>query len=281
MKTIESAPSGSRSRSCYWFCTRFYRPVALAMVVAATTHCQAPTMGGKRASDMYNDPKVVSLVEAAMSGDTEKVAALAREGVRVNIVAPDGPTPLMWALHANNEKGIRALLDAGADPNLKMKPLNGFSAMELAAGAHDQNSAAILRDLLAHGGNPNLPVSDPPHDHSLLAIAAAEGQLTNVRELLNAGADLNAHSAEIGQGAGQSAMDSAIAMGQYEIALYMLNRGYNYRLDQVAGLTQSSLVGPTHEPARDGVIKWLQGHGVKYPAHSEKEGPESYGVTEQ
>jgi ankyrin repeat protein len=239
----------------------------MAMTIAS---CHAETLGNKHPSDMYSDPKVVSLVEAAIHGDMQKVKTLKKQGVNVNAVAVDGPTPLMWAIHTNSVNGIKALLDAGADPNLRMQPLRGFSVMELAVGNHDSDSAHILRELLQHGGNPNLQVSDPIHDVSLLAIAAAEGQIENVGLLIAAGADVNAHTEEVRKGAGQSAMSSAIVMGQYPIALYLLQHGYTYRLDHAAGLTRSSLVGPDRKKDRDSVISWFSNHGVEDVSYFQK-----------
>ena len=239
-------------------------------VMMSMTACRAATLGGKTPAQTFQDPQVLALVEAANRGDVEEVQRLAAKGVDVNASGVNGATPLLWAVHSDSLKGIEAFLRAGADPNAKLAHTDGATVLELVAGSHDEIGPKVLSLMLHYGGEPNLPVSDPAHNHSLLAIAAAQGQLDNVKVLLAAGADINAHSEERGGWAGRSAIDSALSSGSYDIVLFFLENGYRYRLDSVAAGTQTSLVSPDMEPYRQKVIAWLMAHDVKYPAYEER-----------
>jgi ankyrin repeat protein len=228
-------------------------------------HSSTVAWGGKTPADMFKDAKEVALVEAATGGDAAKVKSVASHGGNVNAVSSEGPSPLLWAIHADNLAGVRALLEAGADPNLRMDPLDGLTALEVViSNGHSE----MLRLMLAHGADPNLVPSDRAAERSLLATAAFEGYLENVKLLVQAGAEINFRDEHH-----QSAVQAAIDGGHYEVVLYLLEHGFNTALDQVAADTQTSKVSAEREPDRQKVINWLQAHGVKYPSYPETGNP--------
>ncbi|HLK59948.1 MAG TPA: ankyrin repeat domain-containing protein [Chthonomonadaceae bacterium] len=83
----------------------------------------------------------------------------------------------------NNPTLVKALLDAGADPNLGG---DGDYPIILAS---DKTHAPALRLLLQHGGNVRLKDAE---GHTALHWAAEDGSMEEVSLLLDAGADCNA-----------------------------------------------------------------------------------------
>jgi len=167
-----------------------------------------------KASEVFSDPAVIRLADAAARGDKRAVAELARQGVDVN-ARGDRQTPvLIWALFNQSIDGMLALLEAGADPELADE--FGETVMHYAAMV---NNPRLLPALLAAGISPDLrnPVngetplfnaimSDGPQFHALLAAgadvnvadlsgnrpvhkAAKVNDMTRILVLLEAGAD--------------------------------------------------------------------------------------------
>lgn len=236
-----------------------------ALWLGACGHAPAasdPTLGGKTPMQTFTNPLDAELITAAIKGDSAEVGRLVKQGASVNAIAADGATPLMWASHTDSLVGMKLLLDVGANPNLRVPQLKGFAIIEGAAGGSSPEQLVLL---LAHGGDPNLPVSPRVAGGSLLGVAATQGQLENVKLLVKAGADVNFHTDQNFD----SPISEAIGSGSYDIVLYLLEHGYTYRLDEVAGGTQSRQVSADREPDRQKVIQWLLAHGVKYPAYVE------------
>eukprot|EP00035_Acanthoeca_spectabilis_P024313 m.453279 g.453279 ORF g.453279 m.453279 type:complete len:167 (-) comp20472_c0_seq1:3422-3922(-) len=114
------------------------------------------------------DPAVVGpdgstlLHTVACVGDNrgaEAVAALVAAGTPVDAVTqrwginPPGWTALMTAAADGNRSVVRALLDAGADPNLTADT-NGFNPLAVAV---EDNRSAIAKLLLERGAAPSGP----------------------------------------------------------------------------------------------------------------------------
>lgn len=210
-------------------------------MMMSITSCGAVTLGGMSVRNSFADEKVGALVEAAVDGKATKVAELARGGVDVNAIGTRGVTPLLWALKAKNAAGFEALLKASADPN-RVSPEFGYSAMWVVSGGDDPQ---FLRIALRYGGNPNHPengrISETP-----LFLAAAEGRMENVKLLLDAGADINAHDRF-----DATVANKATAMGKFQVVAYLLERGFNYDL-----LGLAKRVGIRHVPADSEAQRW-------------------------
>jgi ankyrin repeat protein len=90
----------------------------------------------------------MSLFDAVVAGDADRVEQLLAEGEDPNDLGPRGRTALMAAAEAGNEKLVRALLEAGGEPMLTDDV--GETALVIAA-AHGQ--ASVCRLLLPHAGD--------------------------------------------------------------------------------------------------------------------------------
>ena len=126
---------------------RFCAWSALVLLAGA---CRGP--GSVPAAQVFPDPRVTPLAEAAASGDARRIAQWAAEDVDVNARGDKGTNLLQWALLNRNTEGITALLDAGANP--AQADDEGKTVMHFAALANDP---AYLELLLASGADPNTP----------------------------------------------------------------------------------------------------------------------------
>lgn len=69
------------------------------------------------ASVYFNDPQVIKLCRAAISGNVRVIDELVAAGVDVNSRGEDGMTPLLFSLVGTNKSGLRRLMAHGADLN--------------------------------------------------------------------------------------------------------------------------------------------------------------------
>ncbi len=238
--------------------------IAKVVALAAGLSVMAPScvgmvkLGQYTVQETYQDPKVVALVEAAWRGDADKVAKLAAEGADVNMVGKGGVIPLMWALKNKNVAGVEALLKAGANPNYYNKEYDFLSPIALVSGGDEPK---MLELLLKYGGNPNNP-NGKNFDDRPLTIAANQGRLENIKILLAAGAELNAHDDYR-----ESAATATLGAAHFEVLAYLLEQGFNYNLDDVAyGVSIRDV--PDDSEAQQWKLKvneLLKARGVKIP----------------
>ncbi len=160
------------------------------------------------------------LIEAARSQDQKAVRALVGQHADVNARSDDGSTALLWAAHWNDLESASLLLKAGADANAK----NDFQMTPLSQ-ACENGSAPLVELLVKSGANPNTPIAtgetplmtcarsgnveavktlishdaavntkEPAQNQTALMWAAAERHPSVVKALIDANADLQAHS---------------------------------------------------------------------------------------
>lgn len=170
-------------------------------------------------------PPGPALVDAVRAGDARSVRTLLRRNTDVNQPAPDGSTPLHYAVERADEPLVQLLLGAGANakavnrygvPPLAIAALNGHAGIAtrlLDAGA-DPNAGLsadeapimtaartgnvdTLKTLIAHGAR--VAIRDT-RGQSPLMWAASRNNAGAVRLLIEAGADLNARTANAPDG---------------------------------------------------------------------------------
>jgi ankyrin repeat protein len=89
----------------------------------------------------------------ARSGDVDSIELLLAAGADVDDVLPDGTSALVLAAQSGNSAAARLLLQKGADPNAAKI---GYTALHAAVLRSD---LALVKDLLAHGANPNAQIT--------------------------------------------------------------------------------------------------------------------------
>lgn len=130
------------------------------------------------------------LVRAAATGDTSAISSLIAEHHQVNAVDPGGRRALYCAVSHDDRKAARALLDAGADPNLLSTDDSAGQRPDLPlTDAVMQKRMELVALLLAQGADANAEASD----QTPLGIATDSwhNDLNAVQVLLDRGADPN------------------------------------------------------------------------------------------
>ena len=125
------------------------------------------------------------LHDAIFSGRTEAVEYLLDQGLDINGLGGEGPTPLILAVDVGNIPAALALVRRGADINAVDK--NGISVFRYAVmkGATDLVAQAIAK-------KSDISAADPRTGKTVLHEAALRGYSAIVADLLKAGADKNA-----------------------------------------------------------------------------------------
>ena len=98
--------------------------------------------------------RTTPLMFAARSGDLASARLLVGAGANVNDVDAWGVSVVAMAAHSGFTDLVEFLLDKGADVNASGA---GFAALHAAIMRRDEK---LVRTLLAHGANPNLPLKD-------------------------------------------------------------------------------------------------------------------------
>ena len=93
------------------------------------------------------------LLFAARQGDRSSADILLAAGANANDAAPDGTSALVIAAHSGNARVAALLLEKAADAN---RAGSGYTALHAAALRGD---VELAKTLLAHGANPNAPLT--------------------------------------------------------------------------------------------------------------------------
>ena len=196
----------------------------------ACTNGNAPIVG--KLLEAGADPNLAQLsgetplMTCARAGNLEAVQAiLSRDGV--NVDARDtrrGQTALMWAVAAKHAPVAEALIDYGADVNVRSRVIETFNHLQVEYYGQD-----VHYPTQAGGFTP-------------LLFAARVGDLESARVLLAAGADVNATTPEDG-----TALVVATASGHEELAVFLLENGADPNVSDAIGVT------PLHWALQEGL----------------------------
>ena len=127
---------------------------------------------------------VTDIFEAAALGQISRVNQLLQQDPgQVNAFAPDGFTPLGLAAFFGNINTLKALLEQGAEVNLRSQ--NELNAMPLHSAVASRQTA-VARILLEHGADVNARYLG---GYTPLHAAAENGQVELVQLLLDYGAN--------------------------------------------------------------------------------------------
>lgn len=193
---------------------------------------------GRSASALFSSSQDAELADAACSKDAAReVPALVKAGANANARGKQGISPLIWAMSCHNHQGIKALLEAGADPNLPMsarkmndqghkywvlgqtncakRPFQGDLICQppvyLASGGDDPKLLSIL---LKNDGDPN---AVDQNFRSALMNAVSLDRVENMKLLIASGADVNYCPYKRCHGVLFSAAN------RFDMVMYMLN----------------------------------------------------------
>ncbi|RPA72176.1 ankyrin, partial [Ascobolus immersus RN42] len=140
---------------------------------------------------------------------------VAHDGDINAIDADTGRSPLHSAAWEGNDVLVKALLEQGANPNLKSR--NGRTALELVRGKRQ----TLMRDMLLLRAGRNIDARDE-QGRTMLARCAASGNEMAVNRLLDNGA--NPHIPDFSN---KTPLDHAAAAGHSNIIYFLSRKAQN------------------------------------------------------
>jgi ankyrin repeat protein len=203
-----------------------YEPIAFALI-NRTANDREP---------VYAEGKQSELIAAAAANDLKQVEALLKLGVNPNArVDQWGENALMHAVLHGNIDMTRALLEAGADPNLKGR---GFTPLGMAAL---RGEVRIVHMLLKAGADVDLKSSD---SNTPIVAATIMHRTDVVRELLAYQPDMTIWNRE-----GRVSLGIAVQDASRDIVAMMLEAGTDPNLMDRNGNRPLFWAGEYHDIA--------------------------------
>jgi len=245
----------------------------LVLICMMLLHCacmnqnngDGPVLKAK-ASEVFKDPAVARLAEAAARGDRQTVLELVQQGVDVNTRGDLGIPVLEWAFLSQNTDGMLALLEAGADPALMND--KGYTVMHYAAGIENPKSLQVLLDA---GVSPDLRNAK---GRTPIFEAIWHDREPQFRALIAAGADLDAQELivnELGHPTGNRPLHRAAKLNDVKRVLVLLEAGANPRavdgFDETfqyhMNVLKESIATDEFIEYKRKIEAWLVEHGVE------------------
>lgn len=149
---------------------------------------------------------------AATKNLQDMVDMLLKYGAGIDSTDSDGMTPLMLAAKEGHSSLVNSLLEKGAKINQVDK--KGNTPLMVAAGAGNRHAVNLFL-----GKGASIPTDKK--DTESLVIAAIEGDLDQIKALVEQGADLGAITTDSISG---KAMFYAAAMGNYDVVSYFMEK---------------------------------------------------------
>ncbi len=182
---------------------------------------------------LFENTPVWTLAKAVRDEDTSAIRKIViEEKINIDFQEPRfGKTLLMLTVSNHHFNSCKILLQLGADPN-KPDKYNGSSAMiDAAKVIEDGENIRFLKLLLAHKGNPNYIEIGPGQEGNttrktplIASLIESSSSLLKVKVLVEAGADINYKNEY-----GQTVLREAVLQNNYEVVLYLLEKGADYQ----------------------------------------------------
>ena len=176
--------------------------------------------------DHWSGPDA-ALADAAACGDAGDVRAAVARGADPNAIGRREMPMLLWPVLAGSEAGFRALLEAGADPNLRIDRSRTGAGADEGAPQRDSLALALLAQgdyatfldaALVRGLDPNAVSGGEP----LVWRMALGGQWESVKRLIEAGAEVDVNDVE---GGPRYTLLGYYSTGAFDKALWLLDQG--------------------------------------------------------
>lgn len=178
--------------------------------------------------DVFPDEGLRNAAAAAEKGD---VAGIKATGATLDKVVPMGVNLLMYEIASQNEVAVRALLEAGADPNFVTE--SNASPMLVAAASDDKRWLEILLD---KGGDPNLADHD---GEPLITKMVSYERWDNMNLLLDKGAEIDKTGPS-----GQTATFRLAALNLFDRVEAMIDRGADPQHAEAGGMKLEVFLRP-------------------------------------
>ena len=183
-----------------------------------------------------NDNGVTALRLSCTNGDVRMIETLLKAGARPNAsLSRTGETVLMTCARTGNASAVRLLLANGADVNAAEHSRGQTSLMWAVAEKHPE----VVRALIEHGADVHASTNDRTdiYERTLggftpLLFAVRVGDLVSARILLDAGADVNDTTPQVG-----NALVVASASHHEQLAILLLENGADPNAADEYGIT--------------------------------------------
>jgi hypothetical protein len=235
-----------------------------------------------KAEDYFDDVQVVALCHAIEKDDVAEMDRLIAAGTNVNAKGKGNMTPLMWAFPDNKLARFERLLEHGADPNVIIESDFGtrdaiMPGVAVTHMATETSFPGYFEAVFAHGGDPKLAkqtVALGRGDTPIFVVleSRSPNKKNRVQFLLDQGVDI-----DLPDGGGASPLLSAATLGQYDIAMMLLERGADHTLYCNDGLMRlvHILLRERSKPSYASwstvqkkdyqqLCEWLQSHGESF-----------------
>jgi ankyrin repeat protein len=179
-------------------------------------------------ANVANEFGVTPLLEASRYGDADTIRALLDGGADLAAAVREGETPLMAAARAGSAAAVNLLIERGSDVNAVEALQEQTALMWASAEGH----LDVVDALLDAGANPNLKsrvaeintrstrTDYPSGGFTAVMWAVRNGDEPVVRRLVEGGADLNITNAD-----GATPMMLAIVNDRFDLAAELLKLG--------------------------------------------------------
>ncbi|PHR59707.1 MAG: hypothetical protein COA47_09420 [Robiginitomaculum sp.] len=171
------------------------------------------------------DPPLSPLMQSARQGNLDQVSTLLQQGADVDALDLKDKTALFYAVRENHLNVVKALLDAGANPDIaKAWPL-----LPVAVG----NENFQMVSLLLEGGADINFTGKRSQTALFVAVNDKHSNIKLVRELIDQGADVNMGY----DGRQHTSLMQAIYYGRLDIAELLLDSGAKIEAVDKSGRT--------------------------------------------
>ena len=177
--------------------------------------------------DIFDDPRVVELADAACRGDALSVRRLLHGGAPLEAKGKKGVTPLVAAIACGNSDGVRALIEAGAQVNVDVEETHS----PLKVAVKHNNLDVVLLILEAGADIYYLPKKSRNNAiGDAFDVGFATGDWTIYEYFLKDKIDINRPISNSGK---EDIVAYAASLRRYDKVLELLENGYGGDINKI------------------------------------------------